>query len=245
VAVDASKVAGAQALLAKFRPWFDKYRGGMTAGLMAAIMQHESGGKFVAGDASLGEVGYFQVASYVPPLFGYPAEARNDPESNVAIASLEYALEAVKWYLRYPQYVRLGTRDSWELARLAFAIGRAGSYSLAAAADKLGYLQPGQVYAGIQKYIAANGAPALGSQSSSKVAARVASIPDQFDLAEYIDGGFTAGYGKPTIIPAPPAGPYKIPADVAPYFVEPLPGIVLLALGAGSALLYYLWKRSR
>jgi hypothetical protein len=241
VAADPSKVRQAQALLTKYGPWINKYRGGLPAGWMAAIMLHESGGNFAApGDVSLGEVGFYQIASYVPPLFGYPAEARTDPETNVALASLEYGLEAVKWYLRYPTLVRLGTADSWKLSRLTFAVGRGGSYQLADAAARLHYLQPGAVYDGIVRYVAANGAPQLGSQSPDKVASRVASIPQQWEIGQAVDG---SGMGPPTLIPNPPAGPYKIPAAEAPYFVRALPGIVLVALGGGAALLYYLWKR--
>ncbi len=237
----ASQIEGARALMIKFGPWLSKYKGGLTKGALAAFMQHESGGNFNApGDPQLGEVGFFQIANNVPPLFGYPPGARSDPETNVAIASLEYALEAVKWHLRYPTLVQLGTQDSWMLARLAFAIGRGGSYTLADRANAAHYLQPGHVYDGIARYVAAAGAPPLGSQSSAKVAARVAAVPEQFAIANAIDKGW---FGKPETIPNPPAGPYVIPADVAPYFSRGIPGIVLVALGGGAALLAYLWTK--
>lgn len=240
MAADPNKVKRARELLQKFKPWFDKYRGGLTAGALAAFMQHESNGNWgAAGDASLGEVGYFQVANYVPGLFGYPASARTNPEDNVAIASLEYALESALWKVRYPDLVRLGTQDAWMLGRLAFAIGRGGSYKLADLANQYRYLQPGRVYEGIAKYVAANGAPPLGTQSATKVAARVASVPQQFEIANAID---SSAFGPPTYIPPPPAGPYVIPANAAPFFVRPIPGIVLVALAGGTGLLYYLWK---
>jgi hypothetical protein len=204
-------------------------------------MLHESNGNPGApGDAGLGEVGLYQIAAYVPPLFGLPAAARNDPESNVAIAVLEYSLEAALWATRYPSLVRLGTADSWKLARLSFAVGRGGSYQLADLANGLHYLQPGDVFGGILRYVAANGAPALGSQSSSKVVARVASIPDQWAIGEAVEWG-SPGY--PTLIPNPPAGAYTIPAAVRPLFVSPIPGVVLV-LGAAAGLVYYLlWSR--
>lgn len=238
---DSYAVTNSRKILAKYGTWIDKYRGGLPASVMAAYMNHESGGNFAApGDASLGEVGFYQIAAYVPPLFGLPATARMDPETNIAIASLEYGLEAVKWHLRYPSLVRLGTPDSWKLGRLSFAVGRGGSYTLADRANALHYLQPGDVYGGIARYVAAAGAPALGSQSGAKVASRVASIPEQWKIAEAIGSIST---GPPTLIPNPPAGAYKIPADAAPFFVRPIPGIVLAALGGGAALLYYLWSR--
>ncbi len=235
----ADEVTEARRLLTKFGPWFDKYAVGIPRGVMAAIMNHESGGNFgAAGDASLGEVGYFQIAAYVPPLFGLPADARRDPESNVAIAALEYGLEAVKWYQRMPSLVRLGTADSWQLARLAFSVGRGGSYQLGDLAKAAGYLQPGRVMDGIVRYVAANGAPQLGSQSPSKVAARVAYIPQQWKIGEAVDA---AGLSEPTIIPNPPAGAYRLPLDVAPFFRKPISGIILL--GAAVALVFYLWQR--
>ena len=124
-------VARAQAIYAQFGPWIDRYHGGIPSGFIASAILHESGGNFNApGDPSLGEVGYLQVAAYVPPLFGYDPDARMDPESNIAIGVLEYELEAVLWSISYPQ-VSLGTADSWKLARLAFAVGRAGSHQLA------------------------------------------------------------------------------------------------------------------
>lgn len=237
---DSSKVAQARALLSKYGAWIEKYRGGMPAGWMAAIMRHESGGNFgAAGDASLGEVGFYQIASHVPARFGLPADARRDPESNVAIASLEYALEAAYWYARYPQLVRLATADSWQLARLSFAVGHAGAFQLADRAKAAGYLQPGAVYDGIRRHVAAAGAPPLGSQSSSKVAARVASIVEQWEIGQAVDG---SGLGPPTLIPNPPAGAYTIPLAVRPLFAKPIPGI-LLVLGGAAALLYYLLAR--
>ena len=244
MAANASKVASAKALLTKFKPWFSKYHGGLTEGALASFMLHESGGNFAApGDASLGEIGYFQIAAYVPPLFGLAASARMDPETNVALAVLEYELEAAKFKVRYPAYVNLGTRDSYMLGRLAFAVGRGGSYQLADRAISLRYASSGDLYGGILRSTAANGGMTLGSQSPSKVAARVASIPDQFAIADAVDP--FGVFGPPEIIPAPPAGAYAIPADVLPLFVRPIPGIVLATLAGGAGLLWYLWDNYR
>ena len=235
-------VARASQLLDTFREWIDKYRGGLPAGWMASIMLHESGGNFNApGDPSLGEVGYYQVAAYVPPLFGLPADARSDPESNVAIAALEYMLEAVLFSIAFPQ-VQLGTADSYKLARLSFAVGRAGSHQLASLAAGAGGLTDGDVYHDILRYVQSGGAVGLGTQSASKVAARVADIERQWSIGQAVEAGQP---GPPTRIPDPPAGHYEIPAEVAPFFVEPLSGTVVL-IGAGLALVaYLLWKRRR
>ncbi len=238
MAADPAKVARAKALLDKYGLWINRYRGGMPAGWLAAIMMHESDGNPGApGDASLGEAGLYQIAADVPKQFGYPAAARLTSENNVAIAVLEYSLEAVKWFLRYPNLVKLGTADSWKLARLSFAVGRSGSYQLADGAKT--YLEPGRVYDGILRYVAAFGAPQLGSQSPSKVAARVADIPVSWEIGAAVDGTTP---GPPTRIPDPPAGPYKIPADIAAHFIKPIPGI-LLALAAGAGLLLYFMRR--
>lgn len=237
---DASKVARAKQLLAQYGAWIHKYRGGLPAGAMAAYMLHESNGNPNApGDASLGEAGLYQITKSIPPKFGYAPEARFDSETNVALASLEYAMEAALWKVRYPDLVQLGTADSWKLARLAFAVGRGGSYQLADRARAAGYLSSGNVYGGIAKHVAAAGAPQLGSQSPSKVVARVASIPEQWAIGEAVDG---SGMGPPTLIPNPPAGPYTIPANVRPLFAKPIPGIFLV-VGGALAFLYYLMRR--
>lgn len=230
-------VARGRAILANLRPWIDRYRGGMPAGWMASIILHESGGNFGApGDASLGEVGYMQVAAYVPPLFEYPSGARMEPENNLAIGSLEYALEHALWVKDFVP-VQIGSADAWRLARLSFAVGRGGSRTLAAmaAAARGGSLTGGDVYGDILRFVSTSGAPALGSQTPAKVVARVQSIQRQWDLGQAIEAGMA---GPPTRIPDPPAGPYTIPADADPYFVKPISG-TLLAIGGGLALLVY------
>lgn len=232
-------VARAKAIYATLGDWIDRYHGGVPAGFIASAILHESGGNFGApGDASLGEVGYLQVAAYVPPLFGYAAEARMDPESNIAIGVLEYELEAVLWALSFPD-VQLGSADSWKLARLAFAVGRAGSRQLAsAAAAAQGGLTTGDVYHDIVRYVTSTGGMALGSQSASKVAQRVIDIDRQWAIGQEVTSG-TAG--PPMRIPDPPAGPYTLPLEVQDYFVSPIPVTVLL-LG-GLLLLGYLLTR--
>jgi hypothetical protein len=231
-------VARAQAIYDTLGEWINRYHGGVPTGFVASAILHESGGNFGApGDASLGEIGYLQVAAYVPPLFGYPPEARMDPESNIAIGVLEYELEAVLWSLAYPE-VTLGTDDNWKLARLAFSVGRAGSHQLADMARASGGLEDGAVYNSIVRATLANGGVALGSQSATKVYQRVIDIDRQWAIGQAV-GGMS---GPPMIIPDPPAGPYSLPAEVEPYFVSPLPISVLL-LGAAAFLAYLIWRR--
>jgi hypothetical protein len=232
-------VARAQMIYDQLGPWIERYRGGLPAGVLASFILHESGGNFAApGDASLGELGYLQVAAYVPPLFGYDPSARADPESNIAIGSLEYALEAVLWSLEVPQ-VHLGTADSWKLARLTFAVGRAGSRQLAALAQAAGGLDDGNVYQSIVRYVLAHGGVPLGSQSGATVAKRVLDIDRQWAIGQAVSGGYP---GPPMRIPDPPAGPYTLPVDAEPYFSSPIPVTVLL-IGGGLALLFYLIAR--
>lgn len=228
-------------MYAQLGPWIDRYRGGLPAGWVAAIISHESGGNFGApGDASLGEVGFMQVAAYVPPLFGLDPSAREDPESNIAIGVLEYELESVLWMLTFPDSVILGTDDAWKLARLAFAVGRAGSHQLALLASAaLGGLSTGRVYDDIARWAASSGGVPLGSQGASKVASRVLDIARQWQIGQAVAPGAS---GPPVLIPEPPVGPYTLPPEVAPYFVEPISGTVLLILG-GLALGYLLLTR--
>ncbi len=231
-------VKAARALLAKFGTWIDRYRGGLPAGWMAAIMLWESGGNFDApGDVSLGEAGYYQIAAYVPPLFGLPASARMDPETNVCIACLEYALEAVKFARNYPE-VKLGTADSWKLARLVFAIGRGGSYALANAARPL---RPGDVYGSIRDHVAANGGVQLGSQSPMQIWFRVMTIDLQWRTGQTVASGSP---GMPTVPPQPPKGPFTIPAADLPFFAKPIQGTVLILglLGLGGLAYLYMQR---
>lgn len=234
-------VARAKAIYDQLGVWIDRYHGGLPAGWVASIILHESGGNFGApGDPTLGEVGYLQVAAYVPALFGYDVSAIQDPESNIAIGILEYELEAVLWMLAFPNAVNLGTDDSWKLARLAFAVGRGGSHQLATLAQQsLGGLTSGDVYHDIVKYANASGGVPLGSQTAAKVKARVLDIDRQWAIGQAVSAGMS---GPPMIIPDPPAGPYTIPPEAAPYFSEPLSGTLLLSLGA-LVLGYLIYRR--
>ena len=231
-------VAHAKGVYDQLGPWIEKYHGGLPAGVLAAFINHESGGNFGApGDPVLGEVGFLQVAAYVPPMFGLPPEARMDPESNIAIGVLEYELEAVRWKMAFPQVV-LGTDDSWKLARMAFAIGSGGAHQLATLAAASVGLSDGDVYGSIVKYIGLAGGVPLGSQSAQKVASRVLDIERQWQVGRALGGSS----GPPVRIPDPPAGPYTLPDDVAPYFSEEFPAIMLI-IGGMAVVTYLLYRR--
>lgn len=222
----AASLAQSTALYQKFEPWLTRYRGGMPAGFLAAIMQHESGGNVNStGDASLGEVGLFQITATFPPSVGVPAEARRDPETNVFLASLEYQLEAIKMFLYAPTLVRLGTPDSWKLARLGFAIGTGGTRKLIDAAASRA--QPGGLFAAVRAWCNATGGVAVSSgQDAAKVTARVNAVEDQWNIGQQIDGSFDG----PMRIPA--RVPYTVPASLAPHFVIISKNVKILALAA-------------
>lgn len=227
----------AQTLLEKYRPWIDKYRGGMPAGWAAAIMYWESDGNFNApGDQSIGEVGYYQVAAYIPPIFGLPAVARMDPETNVFLGLMEYQYEVARWKVAFPNLVRLASDDAWKLARLTFSIGGGGAMGLAKLAAPSA--QPGELYTAIANYVRTHGGVAAGTQSADKVAFRVLSIESQWEVGRQA-GGFWATSGAPTFVPSPPAGRYSIPKPYGDLFVEPTNWF---AIGTIAAASFILWR---
>jgi hypothetical protein len=227
-------------ILAKYRDVIDTYHGGMPPAWLAAIIMFESDGNAtLVGDPSLGEYGLMQIAASTPATFGLPADTRYDVAGNVCVGVLEYSMEAALWVKEYPGLVQPGTADCWMLARLSFAVGRGGSRGLAKAAS---VSTPGDVYGDIARYVAANGGIALGSQSAAKVWFRVLAIPLQWKVAEVANGGSLYA-GPPTIIPAPPSGPYLLPASVAGLFSEPASiATMVVAVGLAAAI-YYLYKR--
>lgn len=234
------RAAATRVLLSKYGAWINKYRGGLPAGWMAVIMLWESGGNFAApGDPSLGEVGFYQITKSIPGLFGLPAEARMDPETNICLAALEYQYEAVKFKLQFPQ-LQLGTADSYKIARLVFAVGRGGTTALAMAASPL---RPGDCYGTIRDYVTRNGGMALSAgQDATKVWFRVLNIEIQWAIGRQADPGYVGG---PQIPPNPPAGPITIPADVAPYFSKPIAGIVWVLGGLAGAFAYLFTRRRK
>ncbi len=236
----ASAATRVKQLLAQYGTWIDKYRGGIPREWAAAVMRTESDGNFAApGDPSLGEVGFYQVAAYVPGTFGMPAEVRLTPEGNVFAGLLEYQLDMVKWKVEYPDYVDLASPDAAKLARLSFSVGWGGARALANAAIAGGYASRGNLYGGIRNATTANGGMALGSQSPDQVWFRVLSIDPQWAVADAASPTGTVRVGPPTHIPSPPGfGAYKIALPYALFFQKPTSPLVFAAALLGLVVLW-------
>lgn len=235
----AQAVARTKQIDAMYGAWFRKYHGGLPVGALGAFVYWESNGQpGTIGDASLGEVGLLQVAAYVPPLFGLPAELRTTPEGNVFVGSLEYQYEAARWKQKYPNVVELGSLDMWKLARLTFSVGAGGAWGLAANAINAGYVRSGDVYTGIARYVDATGGIPLGSQSAAQVWFRTKSIAIQFEIARQV-GGFFDWPGPPATIPAPAGVTYTLPQGLQPYFSSAFPWLLFGGVAAAGLVL---WK---
>ena len=200
----------------------------MPAGFMAAIAEHESGGRFdSAGDISLGEVGFFQITQDFPKQFGIDPDVRRQYEGNIFLAGLEYNAYAARLANAYPNEIAPGTKDQWYVSRLAFAVGYYGTENLIKNSRPHIF---GQVWQGIQTWIERTGGMPLGSQSADKVKARVKDIDVQWLIGNQV-------------IPASWTGPRKVPAYAA-YSVPswasgmlaPIIGSAILAAGALSTL---------
>ena len=224
-----SSAAKAREVYNRLRPLLNRYKGGMSAGFLAAIASFESGGKMGSrGDDVLGEVGIFQITSSFPPKVGLPADSRRDEETNVFLGCIEYQIMAVEMYLANPR-IPLGTIDNWKLARLAFAIGAGGTRTLLKRSNA-------GSWAGLVAYVDSVGGVALGRQSASKVWFRVHVIDVLWDIGKLVNPPFYIG--TPVKIPNPPAGAYTLPASVAAYLPSPLTGfLIALSIGGAAILL--------
>lgn len=233
----AAAVRDTKTLLGTYGTWIEKYRGGIPAGWAAAIMNWESGGNFNApGDPSLGEVGFYQVAAYVPGTLGMPAEARLDPETNVFLGLMEYQLEVAKWKAMFPALVKIASDDAWKLARLSFSVGWGGATGLAKLAQ--GRALPGRLYDAIAAHVTEHGGTQLGSQSPDQVWFRVLSIAPQWEVGRQA-GSLLAISGPPTIVPAPPKYPYTLPLPYAMMFEQPTSWLAIGAIGVAA---FALWR---
>lgn len=238
----ASAVARSKQLLQQYGAWIHKYRGGMPAGMAAAIMYWESNGQpGTVGDQNLGEYGLYQIAAYLPGTLGMPADSRYDPETNVFLGMMEYALDVAKWKAMFPTLVDLGSADSWKLARLSFAIGFGGSTGLAKKAIAAGYAtRAGDLYGAIRRYVEANGAGAAGTQSAELVWFRVLTVESQWAIGQQVGGMLESWPGPPTLVPAPPTGGYSIPTQYLPYFSRPQNWFAYAAIGGAAFILWRL-----
>jgi len=227
----AAYAARARAIYKALRAPLVRYRGGMPVGALAAIAEIESGGRMDApGDESLGEAGYFQITSTFPTSVGVDPAVRLTPEGNVFLAGLEYQIEAVRMS-RASSAVMLGTMDSWKLARLAFAVGSAGTRKLLAAARPS---IAGQAFAGVVAWADATGAVSLSSgQPAGKVWYRIKMTELAFRAGALAAPPF---FGAPEKIPAPRGVTYRFPADVAGYFSLSIVAPLLALVGAGALI---------
>ncbi len=225
-----------RAIYERYKPWILRYRGGAPAGMIAAIISHESSGDpNVMGDPNLGEVGLMQVARDYTNSVGVPLEVRTNPEANIFLGSLDLQLRAI---VMRP-YAPLGSSDSWKLTRLTAAVGAAGTRRLieAATGNNPGRYR-GQVFDRVCAWANATGAMQLSSgQPAEKVVTRINAVQDQWDVGQRISGS----YGPPEKIPAPKGLTYRVPASAAPYLSSPLTGKLLVLgtiVGFGAAIYY-------
>jgi hypothetical protein len=207
----ASRVARAKKIYGEIGPWLRQYHGGFPVGYAAAAIQWESNGQMSAvGDASLGEIGFFQITSTFPSQVGIPAEARYKPEMNVFLGLLEYQLEAIRMHLAEPK-LRLGSVDAWKMARFAFAIGSYGARTVMKDAAP----RNSDVWDAVVRHVDRTGGRAFGSQSAEKVWYRVHTTDLVWDIGQR---AVPSRSGLPRLPPQPPGYTYRVPASLAPYF---------------------------
>jgi len=233
-----STTRAASRFYSSFNNLINTYRGGMPAGLMAAIAQHESGGRMIAGDASLGEFGFFQITSDFPRTVGVDPEVRKTPDGNVFLAGLEYNVEAQRIKNRYVDLIVDGTQDQWMLARAVFALGIGALTKLVALAQQAGLGRTrGQLYADLVRFVDANPNVSVSGYPPGKVWYRVKSVPAQWQIGQ---GVLSQAPGIPVKVPAPSGITYNLPRGVS---LPKAAGGMILALLAGGALFW--WLRSR
>lgn len=198
------RVERTRALIAQWSTYLDRYRGGLRRGVFAAAMQMESDGHAGSqGDASLGEVGLFQITESFPRTLQLDPQLRYRNEWNFYFAGTEYNQAAWRWHQRYPELVGNGSRDAWLLSRLSFAIGNGGAGSHVARAlqalPDVARLEG--AYAALSRFVQQGGARKAGSQSAAKVAYRIAVVcPANFQIGELAE---PAPYGVPVRLSPP------------------------------------------
>jgi hypothetical protein len=215
----ASRAKRSRALITKYGVWLEKYRGGLPIGVLAAIMEAESGGKMEApGDVKLDEVGFYQITKHFPPSVGVDPGVRYDLEGNIFLGSLEYQIAAVQLAKDFPRVVVLGSEDNWKLARLDFAVGSHGARRLIQAAIEKGLVQRGKVYAGIVKLVDTGGAFQLStSQPADKVWYRVHFVDNNFVVGSAAAPG---GFGLPKVLPSPSGVRYQFPSKLKAFLAS-------------------------
>ena len=209
----------------------DKYHGGMPTGFLAAIACHESSCNMgSSGDASLGEIGIFQVTNSFPRKVSVNPTVRHSTEGNIFLGCLEYNYWAAQVVLDFPNLVSNGSVDQWLLARLIFAIGYGGTRSVMRAANP----RPGNVYNQLIAWANRTGGISAGSQSAAKVKARILAVPVQWEIGQQI---------APTLFltgPKKPIGfvPFTLPGPIADVMLKSSlfdPKILIAGLAATIA----------
>lgn len=206
------RVTRARRFLDAHADLLDRCRGGMHRGFFAAIAQWESDGKMGApGDATLGEVGWYQVIPSIARLFGLDPKALATEEGNTLVAGLEYTMYALRAVKRWTRWVADGTRTQWLIARLAFAVGWGGTKKLVDPA--LASRAPGEVTAwrAIVEHADATGGITLGRVPAGKVWYRVRAIDVQWKIGRLVAPG--ASSGKAVWPTAPQGLAYRLPPE--------------------------------
>jgi hypothetical protein len=215
---------------AKYGAFINRYRGGMPAGFLAAIIAHESGGRENAtGDPSLGELGLMQITANFPTTVGVTPAVRAHAEGNIFLGCLEYQIEAARLAVRYPGDIEPGSPDQWKMARLVFALG-------IGAVTKLVALVGSARFPVILSYVMAHPNVTVSGYAPGKVLARTTSVETLWTAGAQIT---PATVGVPELVPAPAGLTYTLPRNVR--LPGPLrmggAGLVLL----GAALLFF-WR---
>lgn len=235
----------AGAIYRQHRGLFERYRGGVPAGLWAGMAEWESGGRMVCsgndpraettcgGSAGLGEYGFFQVASHTEREFSVPPGTRKSEVGNFWLSSLELNVEAFRLASKF------GWSSGYDLylgARGVFSIGRSGFWKCVGAARAHGVadLVSWAAGGGVERSFPGG----LGTQSPEKVSYRLQVLPVKWEIGKRSGAPMSAG--APTAVSGPM--PYRLPKDVAGRIREGAPGGSLWMLAAG-VLAYAAWRR--
>lgn len=208
-----ARVNAAAQLLNTYGAVLDEYRGGCPAGFLAEIMRIESGGNFNSpGDPSIGEVGYFQVATKgsdpTPQRFGVDTTVAFTPEGNVFLGCLEYQDEAQRIQLLFPDLIGNGSADQWMFARTIFAVGRYGTVGHMNRAVAAGAIGSDTPYTDYVNWCSAGN----WTLSQAWLQSRVIDVLNQWIVGQTID---PTAPDAPQRIPA--FTPYSFPADTEPF----------------------------
>lgn len=227
--VDRDSQVDAARVYATYRPYIDRFHGGMPVGFLAAIFAHESSGNpYATGSPSLGEYGLGQVTENFPRTVGVDPDVRKTPEGNVFLSALEYQIEAERLAIRYPNLIVRGSADQWKMSRLVFALG------IGAVTKLMMLVRPterGNVYGQIRTYVNTHPGTTVSGYASTTVLSRISSVQSLWDEGAKVA---PSNVGLPEAIPAPSGITYVLPRGI----VLPRPPSLWL-FGLGAALLAF------